>query len=128
MVTMGTGPVLLKKHVKPGTHINAIGADAPGKQELDRALVASAKVVVDDIEQASHSGEINVPIGKGEYKVSDIAATLGEVAAGLKECRQSNEEITIFDSTGLAIQDIICAKLVYEKAKDRKVTTFDFLS
>lgn len=127
-VTLGTGPVLLKKHVKPGTHINAIGADAPGKQELESALVASAKVVVDDIEQASHSGEINVSISKGEFKVSDITATLGEVAAGMKECRQSNEDITIFDSTGLAIQDIICAKLAYEKARGRKVATFDFLS
>jgi len=126
-VTLATGPVLLKKDVKPGTHINAIGADAPGKQELEGVLVASVKVIVDDIEQASHSGEINVPISKGEFKVSDIYCTLGEVAAGIKAGRLNDEEITIFDSTGLAIQDIICAKLAYEKAKDRKVNTFDFL-
>lgn len=127
-VTLGTGPIVLKKHVRPGAHVNGIGADAAGKQELEGALVASAKVIVDDIEQASHSGEINVPIRKGEFKVSDIHCTLGEVIAGMKEGRQSDEEITIFDSTGLAIQDIVCAKLAYEKAKDRKVTTFDFLS
>jgi alanine dehydrogenase len=127
-VTLGTGPVLLKKHVRPGTHINAIGADAPGKQELEGVLVASVKVVVDDIEQASHSGEINVPISQGQFKVSDIYTTLGEVAAGLKEGRRNDKEITIFDSTGLAIQDIVCAKLAYEKAKDQKVNTFDFLS
>ncbi|MFH1016058.1 MAG: ornithine cyclodeaminase family protein [Chloroflexota bacterium] len=127
-VTLGTGPVVLKKHVKPGTHINAIGADARGKQELEGALVASAEVIVDDIEQASHSGEINVPVSKGEFKVRNISATLGEVAAGMKVGRKNDEEITIFDSTGLAIQDIVCAKLAYEKAKDREVTTFDFLS
>lgn len=126
-VTLATGPVVFKKHVKPGTHINAIGADAPGKQELEGALVASAKVIVDDIEQASHSGEINVPINRGEFKVRDICTTLGEVVAGMEEGRASDEEITIFDSTGLAIQDIVCAKLAYEKARDRKVATFDFL-
>jgi alanine dehydrogenase len=126
--TFATEPVVLKKHVKPGTHINAIGADAPGKQELEDSLVASARIIVDDIEQASHSGEINVPLSKGTIKQSDIYCTLGEVAAGMKKGRQSESEITLFDSTGLAIQDIICARLVYEKAKSRAadLTSFDF--
>jgi len=126
--TFATEPVVLKKHVKPGTHINAIGADAPGKQELEDSLVTSAKIIVDDIDQASHSGEINVPLSKGTIKASDIYCTLGEVAAGMKKGRQKDSEITIFDSTGLAIQDIICAKLVYEKAKSRAadLTSFDF--
>ncbi len=76
---------------------------------------------MDDIEQASHSGEINVPLSEGLIKFEDIYSTLGEIVANMKEGRKNSEEITIFDSTGLAIQDILCAKLVYEKAKERKV-------
>jgi alanine dehydrogenase len=108
--------VVKKQHIKPGTHINAIGADAKGKQELEADLLTVAKVIVDDIEQASHSGEINVPLSQGVITVKDIYATLGEVVANIKKGRENDEEITIFDSTGVAIEDITCAKLVYEKA------------
>ena len=124
--TYATEPVVKKQHIKPGTHINAIGADAPGKQELEADLLSGAKIVIDEIEQARHSGEINVPLSEGYLKVEDIYCTLGEVAAGMKKGRENDAEITIFDSTGLAIQDIVCAKLVYEKAKGREVPTFDF--
>ncbi len=117
-------PIVKKQHIRPGTHINAIGADAKGKQELEADLLTGAKIIVDDIEQASHSGEINVPLSEGVIKVEDIYGTLGEVVANIKKGRENDEEITIFDSTGLAIQDIICAKLVYEKAKERVVPTF----
>ncbi|MFB0556876.1 MAG: alanine dehydrogenase, partial [Dehalococcoidia bacterium] len=109
-------PVVKKQHIAPGTHINAIGADARGKQELESDLLKKAKIVIDDIEQASHSGEINVPLSQGVIKVEDIYGTLGEVVANMKKGRENNEEITIFDSTGVAIEDIICAKLVYNKA------------
>jgi len=124
--TYATGPVVKKQHIRPGTHINAIGADAQGKQELEADLLSGAKIVIDEIEQACHSGEINVPLSQGQLKVEDIYGTLGEVAAGMKQGRENDEEITIFDSTGLAIQDMVCAKLVYEKAKEKKVPTFDF--
>ncbi len=117
--TPSTKPVVMKKHIRPGTHINAIGADAKGKQELEPGILLQAKVIVDDVEQASHSGEINVPLSQGLIKIDDIYGTLGEVVAGLKKGRESDKEITIFDSTGLAIQDIICAQLVYEKARDK---------
>ncbi len=120
-------PIIKRHYIKPGTHINAIGADAKGKQELDADLLTSAKVVVDDTEQASHSGEINVPLSKGLIKVEEIYGTLGEVVAGMKKGRENDEEITIFDSTGLAIQDIICAKLIYQKASGKEATRFDFL-
>jgi len=109
-------PVVKRQQVRPGTHINAIGADAKGKQELEVGLLTVAKVIVDDIEQASHSGEINVPLSQGVIKLEDIYGTLGEVVANMKKGRENDQEITIFDSTGLAIQDMICAKLVYEKA------------
>ena len=120
-------PVIKKHHIKPGTHINAIGADAEGKQELETDLTVSSKVIVDDIEQSSHSGEINMPLSQGRMKIEEIYGTLGEVASNIKKGRENNEEITIFDSTGLAIQDIICAKLVYERAKGKPVQTFQFL-
>ncbi len=110
-------PIIRKCHIRPGTHINAIGADAKGKQELEADLLRSARIVVDDIEQASHSGMINVPLSDGVIKAEDIRGTIGEIVAGLKEGRKNDEEITIFDSTGLAIQDIACAKLIYEKAR-----------
>lgn len=120
-------PVVKKQYIKPGTHINAIGADAKGKQELEADLLRSSKIIVDDIEQASHSGEINVPLSGGIMKIEDIYGTLGEVVANVKKGREDNEEITIFDSTGLAIEDVACAKIVYEKAKKRGVPTFELL-
>jgi len=94
--------------IRDGTHINAIGADAPGKQELDPAILSRSRVFVDDPVQAVHSGEINVPIRDGLYSPDQIAGTLGEVVLGKKE-RTTDEEITVFDSTGLAIQDLAIA-------------------
>lgn len=122
--TPSTKPVVMNKHIRPGTHINAIGADAKGKQELAASILLKAKVIVDDVEQASHSGEINVPLSEGLITNNNIYCTLGEIVAGFKMGRESDEEITIFDSTGLAIQDIICAQLVYEKAKETGKPSF----
>ena len=109
-------PIVQSAWIKDGTHINAIGADAPGKQELDPKVLKRARVVVDDLEQASHSGEINVPIIKGLLKPKDIHATLGEIVAGRKKGRTSPREVTVFDSTGLAIQDTAVASLIYKAA------------
>ena len=124
--TYATSPIVLKRHIKPGTHINAIGADAEGKQELEAALLSGARVIIDDLEQACHSGEINVPLSKGQLTVEDIYCSLGEVVAGIKKGRENDAEITVFDSTGLAIQDIVCAKLAYEKARGKEIPAFDF--
>jgi alanine dehydrogenase len=109
-------PVVKEAWVKPGTHINVIGADAKGKQELESSLTGKAKVVVDDLAQAVHSGEVNVPISKGVLKPEAIYAELGEILVGKKPGRTSNEEITIFDSTGLAIQDVATGTVVYRRA------------
>ena len=99
-------PVVRREWVSPGTHINAIGADAAGKQELDPAILTAAKVVVDDWAQASHSGEINVALAQGELTPEMIYGSLGEIVAGKKPGRETPEEITVFDSTGLIIQDL----------------------
>lgn len=109
-------PLLKLDCTAKGTHINAIGADAKGKQELDPAILKNAKIVVDNWEQASHSGEINVPVSKGIITKNDIYADIGQIVSGKKKGRTNNNEITIFDSTGLAVQDIALANLIYNKA------------
>jgi alanine dehydrogenase len=114
-------PIVKSEWIKIGTHINAIGADAKGKEELQPELLKRAKIVVDDWKQASHSGEINVPMARGIITKNDIYATLGEVLVGKKKGRINPKEITIFDSTGLAIQDVAVADLVYKKALKRKI-------
>ena len=123
-VTPSRQPVIMDEWIRAGVHINAIGADAPGKEELDPRILKRAKIVVDDYEQAMHSGEINVPISRGILSKEDIYAELGEVVAGLKPGRTSPDEITVFDSTGLAIQDVAAAWLVYRKALERGVGTW----
>lgn len=115
-LTPAKKPIVIDDWVCEGTHVNAMGADAPGKQELDWRILRRAKIVVDDYEQAVHSGEVNVPISQGVLNRSDIYAELGEVAAGLKKGRERDKEVTVFDSTGLAIQDIIVAQYVYTEA------------
>jgi alanine dehydrogenase len=118
-LTPSQSPIIRKEWIKPGTHINAVGADAPGKQELDPSIIKESIVVVDDIKQASGSGEINVSIQKGIYSVSEVYGTLAEVVAGKKKGRAHNNDVTVFDSTGIAVEDIAVAKLLFEKAQQR---------
>jgi len=118
-LTPSRSPIIKKAWITPGTHINAIGADAPGKQELDPSILKEAVVIVDDIKQASSSGEINVPIQKGIYSVGEVYGTLAEVVAGKKKGRAHNNDVTVFDSTGIAVEDIAVAKLLFEKAQQR---------
>lgn len=119
--TPSRSPIIRSEWIHDGTHINAIGADAPGKQELDPALLRRAEVFVDDPAQAIHSGEINVPISKGTYRETEIAGTLGEVVIGKKK-RTGDGTITIFDSTGLAIQDLAIAKIAMQHGKKTELT------
>ncbi|MDF1556936.1 MAG: alanine dehydrogenase [ANME-2 cluster archaeon] len=116
-------PLVKAEWIKAGTHINAIGADAAGKEELDPMILKKAKVVVDAVAQASHSGEVNVPLAKGIFSVDEIYTELGQVVCGKKPGRESNDEITVFDSTGLAIQDVATADLIYKRALGAKVGT-----
>ena len=106
--------------VSAGTHINAIGADAPGKQEINPEILKQAKVVIDDWTQASHSGEINVPVSRKQMTKKNVHALLGDIVAGNKRGRASAKEITLFDATGLAIQDIACADIVYKALKNKR--------
>jgi len=120
VITTTPSRVPLVNRVSPGTHINAIGADAPGKQEINPDILKQAKVVIDDWAQASHSGEINVPITKKQLTKRNVHAQMGDVVAGKKTGRTTAREVTLFDSTGLAIQDISCAYVVYEALKNKR--------
>lgn len=114
-------PIVKNEWVKEGLHINAIGADAAGKEELDPDILKRAKIVVDDWEQASHSGEINVPLTEEIITRESIWGEIEEIVTCLKLGRASPDEITVFDSTGLAIQDAVTAKLAYDKALAKNI-------
>jgi alanine dehydrogenase len=114
--TTSTQPLLKREHIRPGTFVAAVGADNPEKQELHPALMASSKVVTDVTEQCATVGDLHHAIAAGLMKPTEVHAELGEVVAGVKRGRTSPEEVTIFDSTGMALQDVAAAALVYEKA------------
>ena len=119
-------PLVMDDMISSGVHINCIGADAIGKEELDPLILKRAKIVIDDWEQASHGGEINVPLLLRDKIVTkeDVWAEIGEIVAGLKSGRTSEDEITVFINTGLAVQDAITAKLAYDKALQKRVGNF----
>jgi alanine dehydrogenase len=119
--TPSTKPLIMNDWISQGTHLNCVGADAPGKEEIDPAILRRSKIVVDDLQQASQNGEINVPLSNGLISKGDIWAELGEIVAGIKQGRTSPNEITVFDATGLAIQDAVTAELVYRKAIGKKI-------
>jgi alanine dehydrogenase len=120
-VTPARGPIVLDDWIAPGTHIAAIGADKGGDQELDPKILQRARIFVDDIRQCRTDGEINVPLRQGLIKESDIAGEIGEVITGKKKGRTSDSEITIFDSTGIALQDSATVPLEYKRAMEAGV-------
>ena len=103
--------------VRNGTFIAAVGADNPEKQEIEPALLARSKVVADILEQCASIGDLHHAIAAGAMKREDVYAELGELAAGKKIGRASEDEITIFDSTGTAFQDAAAAVLVYNSLR-----------
>jgi alanine dehydrogenase len=128
-VTPVESPIVPADAVGDHTHVNAMGADAAGKHELADDLLLAAKLVIDDHEQCTHSGEINVPYGEGVLTDADIDAELGEIVVGTKPGREATDGVTVFDSTGLAIQDVAAAHVVYEHATENdNGTPFDFFN
>ena len=105
--------------VTPGTHIVAVGADMVGKNEWDPLVFKGAKIVNDSIAQCVSRGETRNAILAGVISESDIHAEIGELLAGEKPTRESDDEITIFDATGMGIQDNVTAVRVYEAAKKK---------
>jgi alanine dehydrogenase len=102
--------------IERGAHIAALGADLEGEQELDAKILQRARIFVDDIRQCRTDGEINVPLMEGLIKEEDVAGEIGKVIAGELEGRQSDDQVTVFDSTGIALQDSATVPLEYERA------------
>ncbi|MDQ0218169.1 ornithine cyclodeaminase family protein [Peribacillus cavernae] len=111
--------------LRPGAHVNAVGSFRPAMQELPSSLISPAnKVVVESREAAlEETGDLQIPIREGVFKESAIYAELGEIVSGERNGRESDQEITVFKSVGLAVVDIIVAKYFYEKAIKNKVGT-----
>ena len=122
--TRGKGSLVEAAWVKPGTHIVAIGTDQRGKQELDPEIFRNAKVVNDSIEQCTEKGETWHPLDRNIIARGDIHAEIGEILLGRKPGRENDDEVTIFDSTGMAIQDNTTSTRIYRNALANGVGTF----
>jgi ornithine cyclodeaminase/alanine dehydrogenase-like protein (mu-crystallin family) len=113
-VTPGAEILFPPGSLRPGQHASLMGADGPGKAEIAVEELLRARVVCDEWEQASHNGDIARAVDAGHLRREDVAE-LGRVLTGEEEGRRSDEEITVFDSTGLAVQDLAVAIAVYER-------------
>ena len=114
--TPGGGALFDANAVRPGTHLNCVGADTKGKRELPEGLLAKARVVVDDLHQAAQLGEL-------QWSPSTPAQELGDYLSGTVAADRNPSEITIFDMTGLALQDLTVARLIFQKASTVGVGT-----
>jgi ornithine cyclodeaminase/alanine dehydrogenase-like protein (mu-crystallin family) len=118
-ITPARAPVLRAADVSPGTLVVALGADGPGKQELEPELLAGALVVVDVVEQAADSGELQHALAAGLMTPADVHAELGAILAGTRPGRTSDDQIVVFDGTGTALQDLAAATLLVGEARRR---------
>ena len=118
-VTPSQKALVEKGWVRPGTHISAMGADTKGKQELDPKLVASAALFVDELAQAISIGECQHAYAQGLIGDASFRGSIGQVVAGLCDGRRDAAEITIFDGTGVALQDLAVAALAVRLATER---------
>jgi len=120
-------PFLRREWVRPGTFVAAIGSDSPDKQELHSDLLAGTTVVADILGQCLHVGEIHHGVADGHLRAEDVHAELGQIVCGRRPGRTDADEITIFDSTGTALQDLAAAMLVYRKVSGMTgLPRFDF--
>jgi ornithine cyclodeaminase/alanine dehydrogenase-like protein (mu-crystallin family) len=115
-VTPGEELVILESDLRPGQHLAGLGADAHGKQEVDLAAIERCRLFCDEWEQASAGGELANAAEAGLITRDDVTQ-LGDVLTGAAEGRRAEDEITLFDSTGLAIQDLAICRAVYERWK-----------
>jgi alanine dehydrogenase len=123
-VTPGNEVLLTEGSLRPGQHVSLMGADGPGKAEIAVAELARARVFCDDWEQASHGGELAAAVKAGRLSREKVT-TLGAVLAGEAPGRESDADVTVFDSTGLAIQDLAIALAAVERADALDLPTVD---
>ena len=118
-VTPSKASLLQKSWVRPGTHINAMGADTRGKQELDPQLVASSALFTDEVAQAITIGECQHAFDAGLISADSFRGSIGQLAAGACQGRRDDAEVTVFDGTGVALQDLVVADLAVRLARQR---------
>ena len=123
-VTPGREVVLTEGLLQPGQHASLMGADGPGKAEIAVAELGRVRLFCDDWEQASHNGDLMLAVKAGVLSRDDVAQ-LGDVLIGAAEGRGSDRDITVFDSTGLAIQDLAIALAAMERANELDPPTID---
>lgn len=116
-VTPARQPIIRREWICPGTHLSCIGADMEGKEEIDPQLFANARVFVDDRKQCARVGEIEIPIKENILAEEGISGEIGQILLGEKNGRLCDEDITVFDATGLAILDLVTGKRAIDKAK-----------
>ena len=122
--TSSPTPIFDGSKVKAGTHINGIGSHTPNARELDTEIIKRSKFIGDSREACfNEAGDIIIPLNAGEIHETHFYAELGDVVTARKEGRISDDEITIFKSNGLAVQDAATAKLVYDKAREQGIGT-----
>ena len=123
VVTCTTSRAAIVTHgdVKPGTFIAAVGADNPEKQEIDPALLAASCVIADVLDQSATIGDVHHAIKAGVMRREDVYAELGEIVVGRKLSQKDHNHISVFDCTGMALQDVVSAALVYERARERRI-------
>jgi alanine dehydrogenase len=119
-------PLVLEDMLSHGMHITSVGSDAFGKEELDPLILKRGKFVIDDWEQMSHVVHVKAPLLLQDRIITrmDVWAEIGEIVAGTKSGRTSDQDITIFSSTGLAVQDAVTAKIAYDKALKKGIGHF----
>jgi ornithine cyclodeaminase len=117
-VTTSTVPVFDGTKIKPGCTISAVGTYEPEKHELDPAVLPRASKIICDYKDAvlSESGDLLIPLADGTIKDSDIQGSLGDVIDGRIPGRENDDEIIVFESVGVASQDLVAARMIYEKA------------
>lgn len=114
--TSSKNPYLTRDLVRPGTFIAAVGADNSDKSEIDPALYAASIAVVDSLEQAAEIGDLHHAVEAGAATEQHVHATLGEILCGAKRGRTDDRAITLFDSTGMGLQDVAAATAIYRRA------------
>jgi len=117
-------PLIKKEWLRPGTHLSCIGADMEGKEEIDPAIFAGARVFADDLDQCVRVGEMELAISGGYIRKEDVAGELGQVLNGEIPGRTDPEQITLFDATGLALLDLVTGKRAVELAREKKLGVF----
>ncbi len=123
--TTACEPVLQRDWIAPGTHINAVGTYSPSAREIDTATMAAARLFVDRRDSAlNEAGDYILAAREGVIGPDHICAEIGEVLIGASAGRTSSEEVTLFKSLGLAIEDLASAAYLYEQARQKRVGTW----